>query len=41
MVRLLAPLLVLLFTPVHAWTWSSQGHQAIAEAARARLAPAA
>jgi len=41
MARSLALLLVLLLTPVQAWAWSSQGHQAIAEAARARLTPGA
>jgi len=41
MTRLLASLFVLLLTPVHALAWSSQGHQAIAEAAQARLTPAA
>ena len=30
-----------LLTPLSAWAWSSQGHQAIAEAAQARLTPAA
>jgi hypothetical protein len=39
--RSLAALLVLLLTPTSAWTWSSPAHQAIADAAQARLTPAA
>ena len=41
MARALAPLLILLLAPAPSWAWSSQGHQAIAEAVLARLTPAA
>ena len=39
--RLPMILLVLSLAPTASWAWSSQGHQAIAEAAQARLSPKA
>ena len=41
MKRLLAVTVALLLLPTTAWTWSSPGHQAIAEVAQARLSPTA